>query len=58
MGFISILLFAACISSVKGNYQYVLAPNVIRLENEETLLVGIFGDGKNQIVTIILSRLL
>ncbi|XP_052235637.1 complement C3-like [Dreissena polymorpha] len=52
MGIISILLFAACLSSVKGNYQYVLAPNVIRLENEETLLVGILGNGANQKVTV------
>ncbi|KAH3826715.1 hypothetical protein DPMN_128625 [Dreissena polymorpha] len=52
MGSIIVLLFAACLSSVNGNYQYVLAPNVIRLENEETLLVGIFGNGRNQTVTV------
>ncbi|KAH3754660.1 hypothetical protein DPMN_189341 [Dreissena polymorpha] len=52
MGFIIVLLFAACLSSVNGNYQYVLAPNVIRLENEETLLVGILGNGRNQLVTV------
>ncbi|KAH3826699.1 hypothetical protein DPMN_128609 [Dreissena polymorpha] len=52
MGYIIVLLFAACFGSVNGNYQYVLAPNVIRLENEETLLVGILGNGRNQKVTV------
>ncbi|XP_052214423.1 complement C5-like [Dreissena polymorpha] len=51
----SVLIFAACFVSAqfaKGDYHYVLAPNVIRLDNDEHLLVGTLGNLKNEHVSV------
>ncbi|KAH3898472.1 hypothetical protein DPMN_022705 [Dreissena polymorpha] len=54
---IFLLLIAIQIVGGHGRYHYVLAPNVIRFENEETLVVGVLGDVRRQQISVWLEYL-